>query len=562
VGRERTLKVKITDTKSGTGFSDTEAAASSLGDKLRDTGSKLRDFGTKATTFLTLPLVAGGVAAFNLASDLGESLSKANTIFGSNAAAIEQWASTAASNFGQSKQQALEAAATFGNLFSQVGVSGEQTATMSQGLVELASDFASFHNADITEVIEAQTAAFRGEYDALQRFVPTINAAAVEQRALADTGKDSADSLTEAERAAATYALMMEGAGQAVGDFDRTADSAANQQRIMTARVKDSAAALGQKLIPIGLKVIEFVQKLVDWYTRLSPGWQQFILYAGLALAALGPLVSIVGTLATVIGFLLTPVGLVILAIAALIAVGYLLYRNWDTIKEAAGAAWGFIYAKVSGVFNWIAENWPLLLAILTGPIGMAVYMIVRHWDTITGAFGAAMDWIGARASGARDWIVSVFTGVIDWFRGLPGTIANATAGMWNGITSAFKSAINALIGLWNNFEISFGGYDIPGPGPNIPSFTLRTPNIPYLAEGGIVPATPGGRLAVIGEGAHDEAVIPLRPGMGMGGTTEVVIDMRGAIVADERQFEQMVVRALRAAGAKGVPLTLRGRTF
>ena len=80
-------------------------------------------------------------------------------------------------------------------------------------------------------MIEAQTAAFRGEYDSLQRFIPTINAANVEQKAMEQTGKENAEQLTASEKAAATYTLMLEGMGAAQGDFARTSDSAANRQR-------------------------------------------------------------------------------------------------------------------------------------------------------------------------------------------------------------------------------------------------------------------------------------------------------------------------------------------
>ncbi|MGE0229971.1 MAG: hypothetical protein AB7U23_15835, partial [Dehalococcoidia bacterium] len=142
------------------------------------------------------------------ASDMAETLSKSNTIFGDQGKAIETWAGGAAKGFGQSKQQALEAAATFGNLFTQLGVGTGQAAGMSQQMVELASDFASFHNADPTDVLEAITAAFRGEYDAVQRYVPTINAAAVAQKALEMTGKRTTKELTEQEKALATQKLL------------------------------------------------------------------------------------------------------------------------------------------------------------------------------------------------------------------------------------------------------------------------------------------------------------------------------------------------------------------
>lgn len=77
-----------------------------------------------------------------------------------------------------------------------------------------------------------------------------------------------------------------------------------------------------------------------------------------------------------VLAILTGPVGLAALAIHA----------HWDTITGAASDALG-----------WLRSNWPLILAILTGPVGLAVYAIVRHWDTIKDAFRAVMDWIAAQ---------------------------------------------------------------------------------------------------------------------------------------------------------------------
>ncbi len=212
------------------------------GNRLTTVGSGLVGFGSVAAAGL-------GKAAL-AASDLNETVSKSNTIFGSSAQGVERFAESA-QDIGLSKQAALDAASGFGNLFTQVGLSTDSAADMSIQMTQLASDFASFHNADITEVLAAQQAAFRGEYDAVQRFVPTINAAAVQQRALADTSKDSAAALTEGEKAAATYALILEGAGSATGDFERTSDSAANKQRKLAASFDNLVASIGQGALPV-----------------------------------------------------------------------------------------------------------------------------------------------------------------------------------------------------------------------------------------------------------------------------------------------------------------------
>lgn len=200
---------------------------------------------------------AAGVGAMEVwkrtigaASDLNETVSKTRTIFGASSAGIEKWAGTAADSIGMSKRAALDGVSAFGNLFQQIGLTGDQSTKMSKSLVQLTADFASFHNADPAEVMDAMLSATRGEYDALQRFVPTASAAAVEAQALADSGKASAKELTNADKAVGLYNLILKDAGKAQGDFARTSTSAANQQRILMARVEDTGAQIGGVLLP------------------------------------------------------------------------------------------------------------------------------------------------------------------------------------------------------------------------------------------------------------------------------------------------------------------------
>lgn len=253
---------------------------------------KLGEFASRG-----LDWVLGGI---DLASGFNESLSKVQTIFGESAGEIEAWADTAADSIGLAEGAALDAAGTFGNLFDQLGFAKSATADMSTEMVNLAADFASFHNADITDVIDAQTAAFRGEYDALQRFVPTINAAVVEQKALAMTGKAAASELTAQDKAAAVYAFTLENAGQAMGDFARTADSTANAQRRAGAAMTDLQTDLGQRLLPAMDLVNQGMLALADAGQRyLLPALDrvgQFISDHESQFRALGEVISGVAT--------------------------------------------------------------------------------------------------------------------------------------------------------------------------------------------------------------------------------------------------------------------------
>ena len=204
--------------------------------------------------------------SITLASDLAETTSKVRTLFGESAADIEAWASGAASNLGMTKQAALDAVGTIGNLFLQLGESSESAGQMSQSLVQLATDLGSFHNADPTEILDSMSAAFRGEYDSLQKYVPMINAANVEQRALKDTGKAAASELTALDKATAAYQLTIEGAGAATGDFARTSDGWANTMKTLNAYWEEFKTLLGETLLPILTPIIGKVKDLAETY--------------------------------------------------------------------------------------------------------------------------------------------------------------------------------------------------------------------------------------------------------------------------------------------------------
>lgn len=238
----------------------------------------------------------------------------------------------------------------------------------------------------------------------------------------------------------------------------------------------------------------------------------------------------------------LGPVGWVIAAIVALVV---LIVVFWDEIKEATVAIFTAIWEWLKGlwdsvidifhtVIDWIAENWPLLLAIITGPFGLAIYFILKFKDDIIAGIKTAVD-----------WVITKFGELIGFVTSLPGKIASAAKGLWDGIVSAFKSAINVLIGLWNNFSITLGGGSVLGM--DIPSITLNTPDIPYLATGGNIT---GAGLAVVGERGPEllhlprgAAVEPLSGGGG-GRLTEdrlarlerIVSSGRGGIIWVENQ--------------------------
>ncbi|MPZ14960.1 MAG: hypothetical protein GEU73_11155 [Chloroflexi bacterium] len=229
------------------------------------------------------------VKSITSASSVVEAENKVTTVFGDQGKAMTDWAKTTTASLGISRREALEASGSFGNLFDQLGIAPELSADMSRGLVTLTADLASFHNADVTEVINAQSAAFRGEYDSLQRFIPTINAAAVEERALAMTGKEATDALTEQDKALAVNALMIEGQGAALGDAARTSDTFAAVQRRVAGVIDDTFVAIGERLLPV-------IEPMVAAFAEWLPGaMDAFIGVAGRVIEAVSGVITWLG---------------------------------------------------------------------------------------------------------------------------------------------------------------------------------------------------------------------------------------------------------------------------
>ena len=193
------------------------------------------------------------------ASDLNETLSKSQQIFGSAFRQIDRWARTSYRSVGLSREAALAYTATLGDMFRQLGFTRKEVVENSKGVVQLAADLGSFHNLDTADVLERIMAGFRGEYDSLQLLIPNINAARIETVALAKSGKESADALTAQEKAAAVLSILYKDAGPAIGDFARTSASAANQQKIAQAQFENIKATLGQGLLPVWTRLLTVV---------------------------------------------------------------------------------------------------------------------------------------------------------------------------------------------------------------------------------------------------------------------------------------------------------------
>lgn len=234
--------------------------------------------------------------AIQAASDLAESQSKVGVVFGENAETVRSWARTSATAFGISEQAALEAAGTYGNLFQSFGLGRQEATSMSTSLVQLAADLASFNNTSIDDAIEALRSGLSGETEPLKRFGIALNDARLKAEALAQGIYEGTGTLNAAQKAQAAYALILKDTTLAQGDFARTSDGLANQQRILQAQFQNLIAQLGQALIPVALKVVSILNGgigVVSGFANAIRDNAEVVKIAAAAVAALAASIAV-----------------------------------------------------------------------------------------------------------------------------------------------------------------------------------------------------------------------------------------------------------------------------
>lgn len=224
---------------------------------------------------------------------------------------------------------------------------------------------------------------------------------------------------------------------------------------------------------------------------------------SGIAMAAKGLISLMTGTggimggikaIATAIG----PGGVFVLAVGACIAIGVLLYKNWDKIKEMAGKVWDWVSNKTRRFVEDIGNKLRGLATKMTtiwGSIKASAHQKWNAiWSTVSGFVERIKNAIVDKFTSAKNTVVGVFNGMGDAIRSVLNNIisvVNGAISKVNGVVSAIESAF------------SFGPWKVPTPfGSKTIGFRAtfpRVPTVPYLAKGAVIPPR-SEFLAVLGD--------------------------------------------------------------
>lgn len=484
--------------------------------------------GLKAAGVIGLALGVAGIAgqvtdyfknAVGLASDLAESANAINVSFGDAAAGVAALGETAAQRLALSNNAFNALAVRFSSFARTIAGEGGDVVGVIDDLTTRGADFASVYNIEVAEALTLFQSGLAGETEPLRRYGIDLSAAAVEAFALANGIGEQGRALSEAEKVQARYLLLLEQTNQVAGDFANTQDSLANTQKTTNALLEDAQAAIGEAFLPVA-------QDLATWF--LEDG------------------VPLVERFSQVLG------------------------ENQDVIDGFGDF--------IQGTFSFVLDDLAFKLAVMsavtddwfvsTSEMEQLFYELPQWAQdgflaTANAIFGFAVEYQN-RVNGLANGVIGFLNTVIE---------AGMTAGNFLRNMFGLPSVSAALIPYLGTAAFTplsasdaFGSQlrdgDRRGGGGAIPRGDRRGGGASF-ATGGYVPAQPGGVFGQIGEGRHDEVVLPLSDqvfrelGAAIGGGDRPIY-MDGSIVGVLREVANREAELVLSSAVTGLGFDMR----
>lgn len=265
------VKVEADTTGLKTGLDQAKAGIKGIDDSVKTANNGMANFtanlkrvGTAlGVTFAAAKIVDFAKQSVLASSDMNESLSKVQVVFGNTAQSVIDFSKTSASAMGMSSQETLEAAGTYGNLFQALGVTKDKSQEMSVNMVKLAADLGSFNNMSVTDSLNALRSGLSGETEPLKRFGISLNDTILKNKAFAMGFGEIKGVMDPAIKSQVIYATVMEQTTKAQGDYLRTAEGAANTMKSLSAQFQNAKVVVGDLLMPAFKALLSLLKVLI-----------------------------------------------------------------------------------------------------------------------------------------------------------------------------------------------------------------------------------------------------------------------------------------------------------
>ena len=197
--------------------------------------------------------------SIDISSDLTEVQNVVDVAFGKYKKSIEDFSKISIKDFGMSELTAKTMAGRFQAMGTAIGFSQKKMSGMSVELTKLAADMASFYNVEQEDVAESLQSIFTGQTKPLRAYGLDLTQVTIEEWAHKQGIDAKMKSMSQAEKTMLRYQYVMANTGAAQGDFARTANTWANQVRVL----KQNFEVLGSTVGGVSINALKpFVQGL------------------------------------------------------------------------------------------------------------------------------------------------------------------------------------------------------------------------------------------------------------------------------------------------------------
>lgn len=358
------------------------ARASAALDQLEDHTNKSTDAFSRLAKAIGLVMIARKAldtikTGIDYASDLAEVQNVADVTFGSATEAINSWSKECLAAYGMNEVSAKRYAGTIGAMLKSSGLAGDAIVDMSEDMVGLAGDMASFYNLDLETAFEKIRSGISGETEPLKQLGINMSVANLEAYALSQGIKTSYNEMSQAEQVMLRYNYLMSTTADAQGDFARTQDSYANQTRLLSESWLEFTGVMAEQLLPVLTTIVSWLNNIVAFLTEnadmvsavlVGLATTVGILAVAWVVHAAAQWLAVAANQALIVSLLSNPILWIALIIGVLVAAMY----RW--IQSIGGVKNAWEICKLALIVGWNAVK----LAFFTG-----VYWVIDLVDKL-----------------------------------------------------------------------------------------------------------------------------------------------------------------------------------
>ena len=222
-------------------------------------------------------MLSGGMAkVIKSALDMTETINLFNVSMGDMAVTTNETLEELSRVSGLDLTNLQEATATFANLARSMEMSTGQSSKLGLNMTQLAVDLSSLRNVPIDRVMQDLRSGLLGQSETVYKYGMDVTEAGIKTEAMAQGISKSVREMSQGEKMALRYSVMIKQSGLAQGDFANTIETPANQLRILSERFITLGRSIGSIFMPLLGAVLPYLNAFVQILTDVANAIAKF----------------------------------------------------------------------------------------------------------------------------------------------------------------------------------------------------------------------------------------------------------------------------------------------